>query len=121
MSCLVDWTTFDIVNYSTSEIDTGATWIDGKHIYRKTIDFGNLPNNTTKNVAHGISGLSQLVKIDAVMNRPGVNEGFYPLPFVSKAAVNDQIEISVTNTNVSIGTNINWSTCTAIVTIYYTK
>lgn len=120
-SSKVDLSTFDIMNYSTSEIDTGATWIDGKHIYRKTINFGNLPNNTTKNVAHGISGLSQLVKIDAIMNRPGVNGGYYPLPFVSKASVNDQIEISVSNTNVSIAANINWSTCTAFVTIYYTK
>ena len=27
-----------INTYSTSEIDTGKTWIDGKHIYRKMID-----------------------------------------------------------------------------------
>lgn len=33
--------------YSTEETIVG-TWIDGKPIYRKVIDFGALPNNTTK-------------------------------------------------------------------------
>lgn len=108
-------------NYSINEVDTKVKWINGKAIYRKTINFGNLPNNSTKNVAHGVSGLSQLVKIDAIMNRPGANGGFYPLPFVSKSAANDQVEISVNDTNVSIATNIDWSSCTAYVTIYYTK
>lgn len=108
-------------NYSTTEQKTGSTWVDGKPIYKKTINFGNLPNNSTKRVAHGVSGLSQLVKIDAIMNRPGTNGGFYPLPFVSKATANDQIEISVNGTNVSIAANIDWSSCTAYVTIYYTK
>lgn len=108
-------------DYSTSEVDTKVKWVDGKTIYRKTINFSNLPNNSTKNVAHGVSGLSQLVKIDAIMNRPGTNGGFYLLPFVSKAAANDQVEVSVNDTNVSIATNIDWSSCTAYVTIYYTK
>jgi hypothetical protein len=35
-------------NYSTSEVATGETWIDGKPIYRKIIDCGALPNATTK-------------------------------------------------------------------------
>ena len=108
-------------NYSTSEVDTKVKWVDNKTIYRKTINFGALPNATTKNVAHGVSGLSQLVKIDAIMNRPGTNGGFYPLPFVSKSVANDQVEISVNGTNVSIATNIDWSSCTAYVTIWYTK
>ena len=33
--------------YSSEETIVG-TWIDGKPIYRKVIDFGALPNNTTK-------------------------------------------------------------------------
>lgn len=116
----IDWSTMP-GSYSTTEQTTPFTWIDGKPIYKKTINFGALPNATTKNVAHGVSGLSQLVKIEAIMNRPGTNGGFYPLPFVSKSAANDQVEVSVNDTNVSIATNINWSSCTAYVTIYYTK
>lgn len=37
----------DCKTYSTEETIIG-TWIDGKPIYRKVIDFGALPNNTTK-------------------------------------------------------------------------
>lgn len=37
----------ELHTYSTEETIIG-TWIDGKPIYRKVIDFGALPNNTTK-------------------------------------------------------------------------
>ena len=44
-----------IMDYSTSEVDTGYTWTDGSPIYKKTINIGALPNATTKSVAHNIS------------------------------------------------------------------
>lgn len=43
--------------YSSAEREIG-TWIDGKTIYQKIIDFGALPSTTTKNVAHSITGLN---------------------------------------------------------------
>ena len=36
------------------EVLTAERWIDGKPIYRKVIDFGALPDTTTKSVLHGI-------------------------------------------------------------------
>ena len=36
--------------YSTAEIKTGKTWIDGKPIYRRVINIGALPNNASINV-----------------------------------------------------------------------
>ena len=33
--------------YSTEEIDTGKTWIDGRHIYRKVIATTSPANNNT--------------------------------------------------------------------------
>lgn len=44
--------------FSTNEINTGMTWINGKTIYRKVIDFGYLPNNTYREVASGLSNVS---------------------------------------------------------------
>lgn len=41
-------------SYSTTETAIG-TWIDGKVIYRKVIDFGALPNATTKLVSSGLT------------------------------------------------------------------
>ena len=51
--------------YSTEEQVVG-TWIDGKPIYRKVIDFGALPNSTLKQVPHGISDIDAIVSL--IMN-----------------------------------------------------
>lgn len=40
--------------YSADEIVVGK-WIDGKPIYRKIVDIGDLPNNTNKYVTHNIN------------------------------------------------------------------
>lgn len=40
--------------YSTSEVKTNKVWIDGKPIYKKVIDFGTLPNNSTKTIPTGL-------------------------------------------------------------------
>lgn len=49
-------------DYSTSEIKTGKKWIDGKPIYRKTIDLGYMPSNTTAvPVNHNIPNIDTIV------------------------------------------------------------
>ena len=58
-----------LFDYSTTENDTGQTWINNKPIYRKVVEFGNLPNNTSKTVAHGISNLETFVKCDFIATR----------------------------------------------------
>ena len=35
----------NVLKYSTDEVDTGFTWIDGKEIYRKVISYGSLSAN----------------------------------------------------------------------------
>lgn len=102
--------------YSTTEQAIG-TWIDGKTIYRKTIDFGTLPNSTTKSVAHGISGISQVIKISGTAVSGGT---YFPLPHASTAAASS-IEITVTGTNIVIGAGQDRRGLTAVVTLEYTK
>ena len=51
--------------YCTNETVIG-TWIDGKQLYRKTVNFGALPNNTTKTVPHNITDLDYVVSIRGV-------------------------------------------------------
>ena len=53
------------ISYSLTEHAVG-TWIDGSTVYEKTIDFGALPNATTKYVAHGITNLKVIVAIKGV-------------------------------------------------------
>lgn len=54
-------------DYSTTEKIIG-TWIDGRSIYQKTLNFGALPNGTsttsaTKSMNHGISNLSLVINV----------------------------------------------------------
>ena len=46
-------------------------WIDGKPLYEKTVDFGSLPNATTKEVPHGIED------VDTIW----VHDGMYFTPY----------------------------------------
>ena len=55
-------------SYSTEEIKTGGTWIDGKPIYRKVVNVGTLPDKTSKNVQHNIQNLDKVLEIKLVAN-----------------------------------------------------
>ena len=114
----IDFTTLG-GNYSTSEVDTGFTWINGAHIYKKTIDFGALPNATTKSVAHNISNLSAVIKIEGVCSDGG-SWTTVPLMFNSDSATfNTDFDVDRTYLNASSGQNL--SNRTAYITLYYTK
>ena len=104
--------------YSTTEQRIG-TWIDGKPVYRKVINFGNLPNATTKNVAHGISNLKDIIKIEGVAV---VGQYRNPVPLVYYSAdAQYNTAIYVGDTYVSMQTSQNRSSMTAYVYLEYTK
>jgi hypothetical protein len=60
------WKNMNEEIYSTTEQIIGR-WIDGKPIYQKTIDFGALPNNTTKLIQHNITYLKDVVGISGFL------------------------------------------------------
>ena len=69
----------NFAHYSTSEYFTGKYWIDGKKIYGKVINFGALGDNTTKSVAHNISGITQVVNVYGISySTRGNNWSFLP-------------------------------------------
>lgn len=97
--------------YSTSETVCG-TWINGKPLYRKVINFGELPNTTEKNVSHGVSNIGTIVSMKgfAIRNTDGItiflpyisvgdpdsNVGLYSKPgYVSAYALKDRRPYSV--------------------------
>lgn len=107
--------------YSTEEREVGC-WIDGKPLYAKTIDFGSLPNNATKNVAHNISNIEKIVFIDGFGDRTVSNVyDCIPLPFAHRNQTSYNIQLSATYTDVTIITASDQSNRSAYVTIYYTK
>ena len=110
------------LNYSTTEQNTGRKWIDGKDIYFKVVELGALPNATTKNVAHGITGISEWVKIEGTANNATNTSGIsIPLVYDGNNATNNT-RIAVNDTNVVLETDTDRSSfnkCYAI--LYYTK
>lgn len=102
--------------YSTKEQVVGK-WIDGKTLYRKVINFGVLPNATTKSVAHGLSNIS-FVK----------SEGMYSYDDSSLCSVipngniDDPIRYWITNSSIVVSTLSDKRVFTKCYFIlYYTK
>ena len=109
----------DAISYSTNEVKTGGKWIDGKPIYRKTISCGALPNNTTKNVAHGINNLERVIKTEGYsVGTAGSAGSFIPVPYVSGVPMAMYVDMTNLVLQTS-GTYSNYSD--TYVTIEYTK
>lgn len=96
-----------------SEYDTGKT-LDGDIIYGKVVDFGALPNSTTKDVAHGISSLGTVLDWRLI-----ADNGTIQVP-LSHASGNDP-RINISDTNLEIITTSNWSSFNGIAILEYTK
>lgn len=108
-----------IMDYSTTEIKTGAKWIDGRAIYKKTINTGTLPNATMTHIPHGISGISAVIKFEGWATDGSTS--WVPLPLVSSDASYD-VEVAATTTEVTLSSTQNRSGySSSYVTIYYTK
>ena len=108
---------FDL-DYSSTEMDTGATWVDGSKIYKKTVYLGLLPNASNKTVAHNIANLDKVVKIEAIIHNGGT---YAMIPFVHTQAVTGNININVNTTDITISTGNDRSSWSGDCTIYYTK
>lgn len=106
--------TNDLHTYSETEHRVG-TWINGKPLYRKVINFGALPNNSEKIIAHNISNIDTMITVRAI-STDGLQK--FPIPFVAS----NFIYIFATNSNITIGDNSNRSTfTTTYVILEYTK
>ena len=112
-------TTIDLENssYSTSEVKTNATWVNGKPIYKKTIDFGALPNATNKQVKHNIKNLDRIIKVEQSIDNNG--SGF--LEISSGNSNNNTFNLYGTATTICVTVTDNRSGCYAYFTLWYTK
>lgn len=109
-------TGWDIYSYEERRV---GTWVDGRPLYEKTVDFGALPNATTKKVPHGIENVDVIWVHDGYTYLPE-NNGYYSLNFPSdvlKQVFNSYVD----DVNVSIFTGMNRTNITAMITLRYTK
>lgn len=106
--------------YSTSEQIVGK-WINNKPIYRIVVDFGNLPNATTKTVATNISNVGIVTKLYGI--RKG-NTEIAPIPLYYSGNYYETITLTYadnTITGVNVKTSSNRTNETAVVIIEYVK
>jgi hypothetical protein len=101
-------------NYSLAEQDTGILWHDGKKIYKKTINFGALPNAAAKNVAHGITNFYRLVKAPEGYGWDGTNCIDVNMSSTITRTNVTNLQIDSGATNLSTFTESYW-------TLFYTK
>lgn len=107
------------LDYSTTEKATGGTWIDGSAIYKKTVNFGALPNNADKTVAHGISNLGRVIRLEG-MAYDSSTSTYAPLPYASDST--SAIDVSIVGSNIRVHTFSDRTALSdAYITIYYTK
>lgn len=100
------------------EFKTGRI-IDGKEEYGKMINFGALPNATSKSVSIGFdSNTVNMTKIEGFVKVEGGVK--YQLPYISQMG-NNNVGVYVNGSSVWIWTQADRTTNTAIVTLYYTK
>lgn len=104
-------------NYPTSEMIVG-TW-NGKPLYRKLIEFGALPNNTSKSVNTGLNPTAIKIRnMYGVANYAnGVN---IPLPYPSGTA-SEVVKLSFSGGDIDITTNSDRSSSSADIVLEYTK
>ena len=118
--------------YLDQELLTGNSFIPGvnivseggssqqfRSVLRKVINFGTLPNSTTKSVPHGITFDANftLVSLITCATDP-VSLIAIPIPFTDTASTTNQIVITMdaTNINITAGTNrSNFTTCYVII------
>ena len=97
-------------------VPTGQKWfVDGDATQfddglRTVVDFGALPDTTSKSVAHGITVDSNTVftKISAVASNPG--SSYIPLPYVDTGG--NSVELELDGTNVIITTPSDYTAYT---------
>lgn len=89
-----------------------------RNVYRKTVDFGVLPNTTFKSVAHGISFDSNFAttRIYGSATDP-TTLTYIPLPFADPVPANNiSLFLDGTNIYITSGSNrSNFTRCTVVI------
>lgn len=105
-------------HYSEDEQVVG-TWIDGSTLYEKTINFGELPNTTTKTVNHNISNIDTIYGIEGIAYSSSTNTSInLPYPNTDNTNV---VTLSANRTIITIITYRDRTSFNGYVTIRYTK
>ncbi len=118
----------DAAYYPTFEFINGQQWYPNplinpttyRSVFRKVINFGTLPNTTTKSVAHQIpiNGGYSFTRIYATASDQ-TNKSYIPIPYASPTLANSiEINVDATNVNITTGSNRTAYTICYVVVEY---
>lgn len=113
--------------YSTSEIDTGRVWIDGRPIYRKVVrgTVNMVGGYNTSSLPHGIQGLTsrwELIKYYGNMRLGGTlsnNSIKQALPYIE--STHQSGVTSIDQTNIIISGSYPWGSSEVSLVLEYVK
>lgn len=108
------------MSYTTTEHDTGATWIDGKKIYAITKKWSNQALSNTVKLAHGISNIDTICDYKALYFD---GDSYVRFP-ITGASSDKTVGLRINKSNVSLTGTDTYSAQSGrnlYVTIYYTK
>lgn len=103
----------EVNSYSTTEVKTGDTWIDGKPIYRKVVT-GNISDGS---IAHELTNVNFVNAYGYFIAGSG---NFMPLAALRVNYNNYSVGFYVTATNIMFDKGAD-ATGTAYITLEYTK
>ena len=114
-------------SYSTSEIKTNATWIDGKPIYKKTFVVSIPSSGNVVTFQHGVNNLGFFVKSEGVaMSSNGTTARFLPDFYINDDNISGVFGCAIYGGSLSSGNvDITYGSWyrggTVYATLYYTK
>lgn len=115
------WEEVDSPNdYSTEETKIG-TWIDGKPIYRKVFNFGQLPVTSRKEINHGISNLNRITKLYGIASWNSADIPTIPLPSADPDGEKYSVYLSANSSIIAVTTGSDRGAFYGYVVMEYTK
>lgn len=107
------------VVYSLEERRIGY-WIDGKPLYEKTIDFGSLPDTTTKEVPHGIENADIFFVFSGYVY-DSISKQCFGVVWANTSISNNSYNFFCTSTKIICESKSNRTNQIAFVKVRYTK
>lgn len=105
------------INYTLIEQKIGK-WVDGKPLYRKVINFGSLPNATTKIVSTTLENVNYINMYGMANNKTD----YFPLNMSRPVSGSDlDLGCRINNNNIVIESKTDKSSFNAYVILEYTK
>ena len=99
----------DLVDVRSAECATSEKF-NGKTVYTKLVEVGNLPNDSIKNVEHGVANVGNFVEIKGFATHGSV-----------WADLSSIAMLQCTDTNLRVTTDYDYSNYVGYVTLKYTK